>query len=408
MPPISGWARWRWSALARANWARRNWTASPPGRKLGFRFRIDEGAFEFSADTRAADLADQLYLFAAKLAMPRWDPNPVLRAKAASRIQYEAYGASPQGVLERDFRFLQRDRDPRYATPTPAEIEKATPEGFRKVWAPRSLPDRSKCRSMATSTAMRPSRPCRRRSARWPSASRCPASAPTRGRFPAPTAQPVTLTHRGDANQAAAVISWPTGGGSAGIPESRQLEILTQLFANRLLDALRERTGASYAPQVVSSKWPLDLDSGGSISALAQVQPEAVPAFFAAAQEIAADLIARPPGADELARVIEPLRQQITRAATGSAFFMYQLEGATRDPAAHRSVRTLLGDYTQTTPEQMQAAGRALSSPEKGWRLAILPKPGKPQRSRAPPADRARGFAIDCRRRYGPRLAKGL
>ncbi|HMP55389.1 MAG TPA: insulinase family protein [Novosphingobium sp.] len=342
------------------------------GRKLGFRFRIDEGAFEFSADTRAADLADQLYLFASKLAMPRWDPNPVLRAKAASRIQYEAYGASPQGVLERDFRFLQRDRDPRYATPTPAEIEKATPEGFRKVWeaalatGPVEVQvfgdvDRNATVAalQATFGALAERKPL-------------PASAPTRGRVPAPAAQPVTLTHRGDANQAAAVISWPTGGGSAGIPESRQLEILTQLFANRLLDALRERTGASYAPQVVSS-WPVDLESGGSITALAQVQPEAVPAFFAAAQEIAADLIARPAGEDELARVIEPLRQQITRAATGSAFFMYQLEGATGDPARIASVRTLLGDFTQTTPEKMQELAARYLSPDKGWRLAILP-----------------------------------
>lgn len=342
------------------------------GRKLGFRFRIDEGAFEFSADTRAADIADQLYLFASKLAMPRWDPNPVLRAKAASRIQYEAYGASPQGVLERDFRFLQRDRDPRYATPTPAEIAKATPEGFRKVWeaalatGPVEVQvygdvDRNATVAalQATFGALAPRKPL-------------PASAPTRGRFPAPTVQPVTLTHRGDADQAAAVISWPTGGGSAGIPESRQLEILTQLFANRLIDALRERTGASYAPQVVSS-WPVDLESGGSISALAQVQPEAVPAFFAAAREIAADLIARPPGDDELARVIEPLRQQITRAATGSAFFMHHLEGATRDPARIASVRTLLGDFTQTTPEKMQQLAARYLSPDKGWRLAILP-----------------------------------
>ncbi|HEX8057846.1 MAG TPA: pitrilysin family protein, partial [Novosphingobium sp.] len=72
------------------------------GRKMGFDFSIEDAAFEFSADTRQADLADQLYIFAAKFAMPRWDPNPVLRAKAAARLQYETYATSPQGVLERD------------------------------------------------------------------------------------------------------------------------------------------------------------------------------------------------------------------------------------------------------------------------------------------------------------------
>jgi zinc protease len=183
----------------------------------------------------------------------------------------------------------------------------------------------------------------------------------------------VVLTHHGDANQAAAVVSWPTGGGSVGISESRQLEILTQLFTNRLMDAMREKAGASYAPQVYST-WPLDLDSGGSITAAAQLQPAAVPVFFTTARQIAADLIAHPVTADELARVIEPMRQRVTRASTSAAFFMYQLEGATTDPSRIAAVRTILQDYTVTTPEKMQALAARYLDPAKSWRLAVLPE----------------------------------
>jgi zinc protease len=344
------------------------------GRKMGFDFSIDDAAFEFSADTRQADLADQLYLFAAKFATPRWDPNPVLRARAAARLQYEAYATSPQGVLERDLRFLQRDRDPRFHTPTPAEIEKTTPAGFRQVWerALRTGPievqlygdfDRNAALQALQRTfgALAERKPL-------------PAgTAPASAKFPVATAEPVVLTHRGDGNQAAAVVSWPTGGGSLGISESRQLEILTQLFTNRLMDAMREKMGASYAPQVYST-WPLDLDSGGTITAMAQLQPDAVPAFFATAQEIAADLIANPPGADELARVTEPLRQRVTRAATSSAFFMYQLQGATSDPRRISAVRTLLTDYTVTTPADMQALAKRYLGGDRSWRLAVVPE----------------------------------
>ena len=344
------------------------------GRKLGFDFSIDDASFEFSGDTRAADLADQLYLFAAKFAMPRWDVNPVLRAKAAARIQYETYSISPQGVLERDLKFLQRGSDPRYHTPAPAELDQATPDGFRMVWqrALASGPieiqiygdfDRNVAVAALQRTfgalAKRPPLPA--------------GTAPASVRIPAPTTKPVMLTHRGDASQAAAVVSWATGGGVAGIRESRQLEILTQLFTNRLMDAMREKLGASYAPQVFSS-WPIDLENGGAISAMAQLQPALVPAFFETAKHIAADLIANPPTADELARVTEPLRQQVTRAATGSAFFMSELEGATQDPSRIAAIRTLLVDYTQTTPALMQALAARYLSPEKGWELAILPE----------------------------------
>ena len=100
------------------------------------------------------------------------------------------------------------------------------------------------------------------------------------------------------------------------------------------------------------------------------------------ADEIAADLVANPPTADELARVTEPLRQQVTRAATSSAFFMYQIEGASQDPSRIASVRTLLADYTQTSPEQMQQLAARYLQPEKSWRLEVLPEGGSMPASR--------------------------
>jgi zinc protease len=157
------------------------------------------------------------------------------------------------------------------------------------------------------------------------------------------------------------------------VEESRQLEILSQVFSNRLLDRLRERLGESYSPQVMNG-WPLDTENGGSVLAMAQLQPKAVPIFFDAAEEIAADLIAKPPSADELARVTEPLRQQLTRATTSSAFFMYLLEGASTDPRRFRAVRTLMTDYTQTSPAAMQALAAKYLKPGGSWRVAVIPQ----------------------------------
>jgi zinc protease len=356
------------------------------GRKMGYNFSIDDAVFAFSADTRPADLADQLYLFAGKFAMPRWDENPFLRAKAAARLQYEMFATSPQGVLERDLKYLQRDRDPRFRVPSPAELERTTADGFRQVWSraletgPIEVQVYGDFDRVATLAALQRTFGALKERAPLP-ADTAPASA----RFPATNAEPEVLTHRGDANQAAAVVSWPTGGGSVGIAESRQLELLTQLFTNRLMDAMREKTGASYAPQVYS-QWPLDLDSGGMITAVAQLQPDVVPEFFTIAEEIAADLAVRPVSADELARVIEPMRQRITRASTSAAFFMYQLEGGTTDPTRLAAIRTLLGDYTVTTPEQMQALAARYLQSSKDWKLAVLPQ----QVTGAPPTPAAR------------------
>ena len=102
--------------------------------------------------------------------------------------------------------------------------------------------------------------------------------------FPAVGNGPVQLFHAGDADQAAAVIAWPTGGGSQEMPRSRKLDLLGQIIAIRLLDGLRERAGAAYSP-FVSSTWPLDSDSGGLIFAMAQVDPALVPVFFDMAEK---------------------------------------------------------------------------------------------------------------------------
>ena len=361
------------------------------GRKMGFDFAATDAAFSFSAETRAEDLADQLYLFADKFAEPRWDARPVLRAQALAMGDYDSFAASPRGVLGRDLRFLQHGRDPRYATATPQELAAATPEGFRKVWEPilRQGPIEVEIYGDVTRAAAIDA--LRRSFGALPPRSNLPAavqSAPLG--TPAPAAEPLVLRHKGDANQAAALVVWPTGGGVAGIHEARQLDVLAQVFSNRLLDAMREKAGASYAPQVVS-EWPVDFSSGGTITAQAGLQPEMAATFFATADRIAHDLAARPPSADEMARVLGPMNEQVARAASASAFFMWQIEGGTNDPARIAAVPSIFKDYAAVTPAVIQQLAARYLAGDRAWRLAVLPqgwseplKPGVAASSPAP------------------------
>ena len=344
------------------------------GRKMGFDFKIDDSTFTFSADTRAADLDDQLYLMAAKFASPRWDANPVLRAQAAARINYQSFATSPQGVAQRDLKFYQRGKNPVFATPTPAQIAATTTDGFRAVWAPILAQGPIEIQLFGDFKRDAAIAALAKTFGALPPRGELPAgTAPASARTLAPSRQPVVLYHKGDQNQAAALIAWPTGGGMAGIRDSRQLEILTQIMQNRILDALREKLGEAYSPQVAND-WPIDLDGGGTVFALSQLQPKAVPDFFDAADKIAADLATNPVTQDELDRVTEPLKQQLTRASTSSAFFMYLLEGATTDPRRYSSVRGVLDDYTVTTPAAMQALAKKYLVPGSSWRLVILPE----------------------------------
>lgn len=355
-----------------ASYGREDLDRLATGRKLSLDFDISDTAFGFFADTRPADLADQLYLFAAKLAMPRWDEHPVLRALAAARQNYESTNGSPVKVLQRDLPWLIRDGDPRFAQPNPAELAKATPEGFRRVWEPLlrqgpievevfgDFPREAGIAALERSFGALPMR-----------VNQAPAPAATH--VPAHNDAPLTLTHRGDPDTAAALIAWPTGGGRLALRESRQLELLAQIFQNRLFDVMREKIGASYAPQV-GSTWPLDLPGGGYLAASTQLRPRDLPAFFAAAQKIAADLAAAPPSADEVTRVTEPIKQWITRLATGNGFYLEQLQGATIEPRKFADLRSILTDSGTTTPQEMQALARKYLSPATSWQLQVVPE----------------------------------
>lgn len=344
------------------------------GRKFGFNFNIGDGVFSLEADTRRADIRDQLYLFAGKLADPRWDEAPLRRAKSALQTGYETYGASPLGVINRDMSWLLAGRDGRYSTPTPAEIADVTAEEYRAVWEPLLMQgpvevlvfgDIDSVETVAALTetfgAIAPRDPQ-------------PAGVVERPvTFLAGTPDPIVLRHRGAADQAAAAVAWETGGGSANITEARKLEILSQLFNNRLMDALRERAGASYAPQVVSD-WPVDIMTGGNMLAIAQLPPETAEAFFVEAEAIAADLAANGPEADELARVTEPLRQLLLRVQTGHGFWLGQVEGATQDQQRIESLATLLPDFTRTTSEEMRALAAKYFVPGEAVKIVVLPE----------------------------------
>ena len=342
------------------------------GRVIGLDFDVGDDAFSLNALTSPADLTDQLRLMAAKLQYPAWNAAPIARVKAAKLASYAGYDASPDGVLGRDLEGLLHDGDARWSQPTPAQVSALTPAAFKALWAPvlasgpievsvfGDVKADDAIKAVAASFGALP-----------PRAAVASAAPPVR--FPAHVATPVLRYHDGNDNQAAAVIAWPTGGGIDGIGDSRRLDVLSQVFTDRLFERLRQTAGASYSPSV-SSSWPIGATSGGRLLAIGQVQPDKVAYFFQLAREIAADLAAHPIPADELGRIMKPMGQYIVRASTGNQFWLNQLGGATYDPRRFEATRRLAQDFVAITPAQLQETAAKYLRPERDWTMAVLPR----------------------------------
>ena len=371
--PTAAWAAE--AALVQAGigkWTQGDLDALTTGRRMGLNFDVTDDAFVMNAMTTPGDYADNLALMAAKLVAPRWDAAPVLRAKAGALAGYAGFDSSPDGVLSRDLERLIRSGDPRWGPPTRAEIDALTPQAFRKLWEPLLATgpievdvfgdvkaDEAIAAVARTFGALKQ---------RQPGAVVAPGAA-----FPAHNDKPVVLTHGGADTQAAAVIAWPTGGGTDGIAESRRLDILAAIFGDRLFDRLRSVAGASYSPSALS-QWPLGLKSGGRLMAIGQVAPNNVELFYKLSREIAAELVSTPVSEDELRRAIGPMMQYLARASSGNQFWMMQTSGGAYDANRLNGARTLVSDYMAITPATLQATAAKYLQPQKDWTLVVLPK----------------------------------
>lgn len=346
------------------------------GRRIDLSFSIDDDAFEFGANTRPDDLADQLTLIATKLEHPGWDPAPVERAKALAKSGYDSFEMSATSVLQRDLEYLLRSKDARWKAATPADVGQVDAAKFKAYWAPLMAQgpvevmlfgDFEKATAV---TALEKSF-----GAMKPRAALAVAPSSLAVNFPAAVSAPVQLTHKGSADQAAAVMAWPTGGGLAGISEGRELEILAAIFRDRLFEKFRAEQAASYSPDMAAN-WPKDFASGGYLMAYTQVKPGDVDRFFAFSDEVAADLATNVVSADELQRAVEPMKQAIERAASGNTFWLNQLKGATYEPARFTALGRLYSDYSAVTPGRLQELAKRYFVKEKVWKLVVSPSSG--------------------------------
>ncbi|MBT2187588.1 M16 family metallopeptidase [Sphingobium nicotianae] len=342
------------------------------GRRLGFDFGIDDDAFTLSATSSPEDYADQLRLFATKLAFPRWDEAPLKRAMAALEAGYDPVPGSASDAIERNLDWMLRDRDGRYSPAAPSDRAALTLDKFKALWAPRlasgpievqiygDVDTEAAIQAVAATFGALP----KREDLQPPPENRAM-------HFPRPVSSPVLLSHTGPSEQAAAIIAWPTGGGTARIRESRQLEMLARLISDRLFEKLRSIDGAAYTPSA-SSIWPETSDSGGYLFVQTQLKPDRIPYFFQLMNEIAADLASKPVTQDELDRQVEPIRQLLNRAAYSNAFWMSQLEGYTTDPRKLGLATSLARDLLDTTPADIQALAARYLVPGQSWSAIVL------------------------------------
>ena len=341
-------------------------------RIVGRSFGVSDDAFVESGATRPDDLDVELQLLAANVADPGWRPEAFQRMKSAAPTILDQLSATPAGVLNRDLAALLHGGDKRWSFPDAATIAAETPKDFQALLA-KPISDGpielvvvgditvvKAIAAVAETFGALPPRP-------EPAA---PAASPVA--FPAPTAQPITRTHKGRADQAIGFIAWPTDDFLSDTQRARTLSILGEVMQLRVTDQLRRAEGATYSPSAgsnVSDVFP----HYGYLSVRVEIPPAKLPGFFKDVDAIAADLRDKPVSADELARAKGPAVESLIKRRETNEYWLTALAGAQADPRKLAAIRSSEAQLSRVTAADIQAAAQTYLQDAKAWKMEVKP-----------------------------------
>ena len=348
----------------------------------GARFGITDDAYVLSGSTRTGDLPTQLQVLAAYLTDAAWGDAAFQRVRVAGKTIHDQYESTDQGVLARDLSGLLHRGDRRWTFPSRDEIAALTSAEVRATLGPGLakgpievviVGDVTVDQAIETVAASFGALPGR------------PAAASPRNRrvgFPPATPAPVTLTHKGRADQATAYLAWPTSDFWASPQRARDTAVLREVMRLRLLAQLREAQGVTYSPDVASQHsqtWA----GWGYISASIEAPPDKLAGFFKDVETIARDLAVREVSADELARAKTPRLESLKRAQLTNGFWLGELSGAQVDARRLKAIREIIPGTERVTAADLRAAAQLRLRPERAWRLVVAPD--TPQAAARPP-----------------------
>ena len=338
----------------------------------GARFSFQDDAYVLSGSTRTGDLPTQMQVLAAYMTDPAWREAAFARIKAAGRTIHDQYESTSNGVMARDLPGLIHTGDKRWTFPSREQIANGSVAEVQRAVAPDlasgpvevvMVGDVTVDAAIAATAATFGALPQR-------AAAKAPAARAVA--FPKGAAQPVTLTHKGRADQGVGYIAWPTTDYWANPQRARETAVLREIMKLRLTDELREAQGVTYSPDV-NSQHSLVWSGWGYIAANVEAPPAKLPGFFDDVLKIAADLRAKEVDADELSRAKKPRVESLQRARVTNGYWLGELSGAQADPRRLDLIREIIPGTEKVTAADVKRAAEHWLKPEAAYRVVATP-----------------------------------
>ena len=314
-----------------------------------------------------------MQVLAAYHVKPGWRTDGLAERLQLAKTMYAQGESTPGGVFGRYAGQLLHSGDMRWKQPDPAELAAMRPEEVQAFMtsvlakAPIEIVivgDIGVEEAIAATARTFGALPTRE--------VRTPDPAHGKLTFPAPTPQPVVLRHKGRSDQALAFVAWPTPG-YHDHQASLRLRLLQLIINDRLFDRLRTQEGKTYSPQG-DLYTPLAFPTYGYLMESIETPQAQIPGVMAAIDAIVADLATNEVSADELDRVRRPRIELWRRNLTTNDYWAGTLPGVWEDEDVLTAARTNVAAFAKVTPAELKAAAKAYLSPDRAYRLTVVPE----------------------------------
>ncbi len=341
------------------------------GRTVGSEFLVAPDAFFLSGKTNREDLTLELELLTAHITDPGYRPEAMRVAAKRINEAYTSFDHTLQGPLALEVPRLLASGDPRFGLP-PREQMMARNLAEVKAWlAPQDTSGPLEVSLVGDVDV----------EGTVAAAARTLGTLPARGPRPALDdlrkvsfpKEPFAKSFGIDSEipKGLVVVYYPTSDGM-DIHRSRRLNVLAEVFSDRLRVKVREQMGSSYAPSVRSTA--SDVFPGyGYLAAIVEVDPSKTKLVQDVVIAVASDLQANGATQDELDRALNPTIKHVEESERTNGYWLTVLGRCQEKPEVLDWARSRRADFTSISRADMDALAKAYLSPSQASRLIIRP-----------------------------------
>ncbi|MDX2185444.1 MAG: insulinase family protein [Opitutaceae bacterium] len=338
------------------------------GRTVSVNFRTAGDAFTLVGETNSDDLLLQLQLLAAYLLDPGFRPEALLPARKQFEQLYKQLEHIPEGPLQLEAIRLMGGGDPRIGIPKQEELAARTLDEVRAWLSPQFATGALEI-SLVGDLQLEAARDALSRTfGALPARQKKPALEAERALTPPPALEK-TYEFQSEIPKALVYTAWITTD-NRDVTTARRLNLLAEVFSDRLRKRVREQLGDAYSPYAFSA--PSDsFRNYGTFAAVISASPDKLGVLSQVVTDIARELIDKGITDDEVERAKQPVLTSIRDAGRTNPYWLFTVIGASQEfPERLEWRRTIESGHAAITAAQLHEMAKQYLQPERAFRFA--------------------------------------